>query len=770
RELETLPARQSLAAARIDLLSAEIARVDETIVLYRLRLSESALDRAEIAIELARADVARFEAAEPELRQLADGNLGLAMEARAAIVRRAALEQLLLDSEREATALSQSNETVRLVLGAGRLSDETAALLKTVRSSLPDQSEISAALFESERLRGDLQLQLIVWLDDLRASDAPGVGQQADAASAERQRLTGVRRSTLNALIEGARQESELLSEHELVLSELGQQAGELSSLVDRRLVWLRTSERVNWSWLDRVPQGLAWVLSPSSWANAIGALVAGVFGNPGISAVFAFALLALVWLRRRLLDALGHLSDNVGHVGRDTYWTTPLAMGATGLLALPIPLAVSASGWLVAQTGGGTGTFSQSLAQTLILLGPVLFVLCLFLDMCRPNGVFAAHFGWTETARTRLSANLKWFIRVEAGAILLFGLTVFSAPPGITYGVGIAAFVVGSLALAVLTFQFLRPRGGIVSQLRTGPTTSLLLKLLLPIAVVEPLLVGALPFFGFFDTAMELQYKVLQSGALALGGSVLYGLAVRMFMVGNRRFALEKAREKRARLAAERASAAEIEASGETLGTSSDESIADAEVISEQVRSVLRVAAYGSVLVILWMLWSPFIPALGVAGEIPLWTCTVSANGAELREAVTLLDLLTALLFLAAALFAVRNIGGLLEIGVFEPFGLDAASRYAVASITRYIILATAIVLAFSRIGANWSELQWIIAALGVGLGFGLQEIVANFVSGLIILFERPIRVGDVVTIGDLRGTVKSIRIRATTITDFDN
>jgi len=240
--------------------------------------------------------------------------------------------------------------------------------------------------------------------------------------------------------------------------------------------------------------------------------------------------------------------------------------------------------------------------------------------------------------------------------------------------------------------------------------------------------------------------------------------------MVGNRRFALEKAREKRARLAAERASAAEIEASGETLGLSSDESIADAEVISEQVRSVLRVAAYGSVLVILWMLWSPFIPALGVAGEIPLWTRTVSANGADLPEAVTLLDLSIALLFLAAALFAVRNIGGLLEIGVFEPFGLDAASRYAVASITRYIILATAIVLAFSRIGANWSELQWIIAALGVGLGFGLQEIVANFVSGLIILFERPIRVGDVVTIGDLRGTVKSIRIRATTITDFDN
>lgn len=64
---------------------------------------------------------------------------------------------------------------------------------------------------------------------------------------------------------------------------------------------------------------------------------------------------------------------------------------------------------------------------------------------------------------------------------------------------------------------------------------------------------------------------------------------------------------------------------------------------------------------------------------------------------------------------------------------------------------------------------MQWILAALGVGLGFGLQEIVANFVSGLIILFERPVRVGDIVTIGDLTGTVSKISIRATTIVDFD-
>jgi potassium efflux system protein len=73
------------------------------------------------------------------------------------------------------------------------------------------------------------------------------------------------------------------------------------------------------------------------------------------------------------------------------------------------------------------------------------------------------------------------------------------------------------------------------------------------------------------------------------------------------------------------------------------------------------------------------------------------------------------------------------------------------------------------SLIGLQWNSIQWLVAAMTVGLGFGLQEIFANFVSGLIILFERPIRVGDTVTVGDTVGTVSKLRIRATTITDWD-
>ena len=94
----------------------------------------------------------------------------------------------------------------------------------------------------------------------------------------------------------------------------------------------------------------------------------------------------------------------------------------------------------------------------------------------------------------------------------------------------------------------------------------------------------------------------------------------------------------------------------------------------------------------------------------------------------------------------AARRLPALLEIVLLARLNISAGSRYAITSLTQYTIVATGVVLVFNLLGGNWSEIQWLIAALGVGIGFGLQEIVANFICGLILLFERPIRIGDVV------------------------
>ena len=111
----------------------------------------------------------------------------------------------------------------------------------------------------------------------------------------------------------------------------------------------------------------------------------------------------------------------------------------------------------------------------------------------------------------------------------------------------------------------------------------------------------------------------------------------------------------------------------------------------------------------------------------------------------------------------ATKNVPGLLELSVLKHLPLDAGARYAVTTLIRYVIAMFGIAFAGQVMLITWSSIQWLVAAMGIGLGFGLQEIFANFISGIILLFERPIRVGDIITLGDTTGVVTRIHMRAT-------
>jgi len=142
---------------------------------------------------------------------------------------------------------------------------------------------------------------------------------------------------------------------------------------------------------------------------------------------------------------------------------------------------------------------------------------------------------------------------------------------------------------------------------------------------------------------------------------------------------------------------------------------------------------------------------------------------GQEIQLAITLADAGLALLVAIVTLIAARRFPAFLEIVLLQRLNMTAGGRYTATTLSRYLIVAVGVILAIGMIGGSWGQIQWLVAALGVGIGFGLQEIVANFISGLIILFERPIRVGDMVTVGDTVGYVSRIQIRATTILTRD-
>ena len=280
------------------------------------------------------------------------------------------------------------------------------------------------------------------------------------------------------------------------------------------------------------------------------------------------------------------------------------------------------------------------------------------------------------------------------------------------------------------------------------------------------------LALLGYFYTAFELELRLFHTVLLVLGILLAYHLVLRGLRIEQRRIALARAREKRAALRASREATEPAGADGGGEGEDLPVELPelDLSTISDQTRHLLRTLVFLTLVVGTWAVWADVLPALNFLQKVELWSHEVlSSEGTPELVPITLADLALSLLVTLLTTVAARNIPGVLEIVLLQRLPLEPGSRYAITTVGRYLITGLGFIAAVGILGMSWSSLQWLVAALGVGLGFGLQEIFANFVSGLIILFERPIRVGDTVTVGGINGTVSRIRIRATTITDWD-
>ena len=135
----------------------------------------------------------------------------------------------------------------------------------------------------------------------------------------------------------------------------------------------------------------------------------------------------------------------------------------------------------------------------------------------------------------------------------------------------------------------------------------------------------------------------------------------------------------------------------------------------------------------------------------------------------ITLWLVLTAGACLYGSLIASRTLQFLMMRKLFAQSRVDPGIGMSIARLVHYAIVLLGILLALATLGFELTNLTIIASALSVGIGFGLQTIVNNFVCGLILLFERPVKVGDIIQIGGEWATIRDIGLRATTIQTFD-
>ena len=139
-------------------------------------------------------------------------------------------------------------------------------------------------------------------------------------------------------------------------------------------------------------------------------------------------------------------------------------------------------------------------------------------------------------------------------------------------------------------------------------------------------------------------------------------------------------------------------------------------------------------------------------------------------QKPLTATSILIGIIILLIFIFLSRGLRRIVKTKLFPKYKLDEGIQLVILGVTHYLLVGLGIIVAVQSIGLNLTSLAVVFGLLSVGIGFGLQHVASNFISGLIILFERPIKIGDRITIGDVLGDVVNISLRATLIRTIDN
>ncbi|MEP6883095.1 MAG: mechanosensitive ion channel domain-containing protein, partial [Dokdonella sp.] len=779
QEILSLPTRDAIATAQLSVLSRELDQAQVDISTLGRRMDAREQDELNEKLEAIRQLAAKLDGKPSAIQALADETKAL-REKMFDIANE--LRKLWSTKDRlygQLEEVSGLRKNAEQILAFGRVGEEYGRLLRDVGHKLPSEGSLGRRISKRqesivtgrvERFRTEQRLAKADTgpaavknvLDELgEAVDSPTVAMV--------QSLLKGKREALQDLIEIQGRQVEALDEINQLETELRERSAKLRLMLDQRLLWLPSAAPVSRQWGNQIFQGVSSLVSEKNLADLLPSLRSSLTTHPVLLTFFSLIAIVLLGYRKWLLAKLERLAKPIG-TRSDRFALTFSALIVTGLLSLPVPLVFEVLAKTFLDPGRPT-SLASAIGRGFFNVGIVLFILSYFRNMCRRCGLFVRHFLWPRESVRQLGLALWTVSLALIPAVWLTGVAHVNEDPVFADGLGRLGLLIISITLALFTYRVFRPNGGAMT--RSLNQRGLLWRTRYAwyaFLVTTPLILAGVALAGYTVSAIELQGRMITSAWVVLIIIIALQIAMRGVLVAGRRAAYKQAEIRRAKRREEEQEGANVDSSGEGAPVIHEEAEIDVVTVSQQTLGILRAVGLVVLVTVLWKIWSGLIPALGIFNDVVLWSSVATTSAGQVVTAITLGHVLLGVVLFGLTVVAARNLPGFLEVVVLHQFDIDTGTRYAYMTIIRYVILAVGLVFAFSHIGADWSKLQWIVAALGVGLGFGLQEIVANFVSGIIILFERPVRVGDLITIDDTVGTVSRIQIRAITITDADN
>lgn len=571
-------------------------------------------------------------------------------------------------------------------------------------------------------------------LADVRAAAARCELDRLDAAEAQDGSLEEVlaRNAALHAELEAA-------------VVELDEATESYRAFLDAQLFWIPDMPPFGTRDVGEALGFLRTAVSAESIASAAGDLRQSVTARPAGWVLSILAVLLLLDRGRALGSWAGRILPEAA-----TRQRIPGA-GRAALDALitaaPIPLALWLSGTLLLSTGAGDsmGAFAHAIAWAAVPLAWLLAISA----TCAPGGLAERHLGWTPAVCASIRRSALLAAQAVVPAVLVSRFASWSVDVAGSREVARLATAAALALLALVSARIFSPRhgvfAGVISRVPTGWVATFAPFLHAGLTAV-PAALSVAAAFGYQSTASFILDDLLRSYAVVFAVSV--GLSA-FDRVGH----------------------------GAIDRLTSHASAMDAEEearFDRQVRSFGRLVGVMLAVVGLLWAWRDQVPALWSMASTPVWSVGGSpATATAPAVAATPVTAGNLVVFAAIAVLTVvvvRDLPGLLNALVLRRFPIDRSLRYALVSLARNVLVLFGLVACLGALQIRWADVQWLAAGVTVGLGFGLQEVFANFVSGIILLTERPVRVGDLVTIGGSTGRVARISTRATTIVDLDN
>ena len=592
-----------------------------------------------------------------------------------------------------------------------------------------------------------------------------------DAEKAQLEEILQTLSKTLSELLKLLNNQLNLSINIELNQQQVKTISDALQQKLQQQSFWVKSNSEMDLEWFTRFP-GLAGYelteiskkLDFSNWKDNLG--LAGLLIG-GLSLLTFF-------IRRqhdRIKQKLTKINNSMLTVPTDSQWNTPMAIFWTVVLCLPSTFMFLIVFVLVTYICflDPTEVWPWGLKMAFYWL-----YFAFMLAMLRPNGIAYRHFNMPQSSNAVFRKILKhsvWVIGLLLNTSIFNNVTEY----GIAYDVIGQAMTV--LVLVSVLFVVVPGfRMGIATYQKAASykrdAKPMLLGLVRILLVLAPIALIVLIVMGYYYTASQIIEHLVASYFAIVTWIIIRNMVYRGFNVSSRRLSYRRLQEKRA--LAQAKAQAQQNGQEQTVETEDSALVLQDDAISvsdikNQMLKITDLVLWTALFGLLYWVWSDLVTVAYYLKEITLWQQATTTEAGTVMESITLLNLLVAMIVLIVTYILVKNLGGLLETLVFSNLNLSQGTPYTITTIFTYLLIIIGASIAFASLGMSWSKLQWLFTALSVGLGFGMQEIFGNFVSGIIILFERPVRVGDMVTIGSFNGTVSKIRIRATTLIDND-